>query len=499
VSDHSTRRQFLARSAALAGAAAWNAGAQGPEAGKGGMRNIVFILIDDLRYDALGFMGHPFLETPNIDALARDGCVFDNAFVATSLCSPSRATILTGLYAHTHGVFDNSTPLNGSIPTFPRELQKAGYRTAFIGKWHMGGESDEPRPGFDHWVSFRGQGVYVDPTLNINGARNPVSGYVTDLITDHSVDFIQANRDVPFMLYVSHKAVHAEFRPADRHKGCYRDKTYPHPASMENTDDNYRGKPAWVRAQRASWHGVDGMYDKKVDFDQFARDYAETMLAVDDSVGRIVESLRNHGLLESTLLVFTSDNGFQFGEHGLIDKRTMYETSIRVPLIAHCPDLIKAGSRNDKLIVNADFAPTFLEVAGLDAPNTMHGRSFLPLLRGGDAGWRDAILYEYFWERSFPQTPTVVGIRTKTHKFMRYHGIWDMYELYDLATDPDEMHNLLGGLMMTSQSGTLDQFIRRKASPELKELFELLHRRLMELMRETGCAPEPLWGVSETK
>lgn len=494
--DHATRRQFLAQSAALAGAAALTARGEAPAADPPGLRNIVFILVDDLRYDALGFMGHPFLETPHIDALAKNGCVFENAFVTTSLCSPSRATILTGLYAHAHGVFDNSTPLNDSIPTFPRELQKAGYRTAFVGKWHMGGESDDPRPGFDHWVSFRGQGVYVDPTFNINEERAKVSGYVTDLITDHSIDFIEENQGRPFLLYVSHKAVHAEFRPADRHKGCYARMTYPRPATMENTEATYRGKPSWVRAQRESWHGVDGMYDKKVDFDQFARDYAETMRAVDDSVGRIMESLRERGLLESTLLVFTSDNGFQFGEHGLIDKRTMYEASIRVPLLAHCPALIPPGSRSDELVTNADLAPTFLELAGIAAPQTMHGRSIVPLLRGEDVELRDAFLYEYFWERSFPQTPTVLGIRTKTHKFMRYHGIWDKYELYDLASDPHETCNLLGDYRVGTEAGTLDQLIRRNAHPELKDVFEPLHKRLLELLRETGCSPEPRWNAS---
>jgi N-acetylglucosamine-6-sulfatase len=481
------RRVFMAQAAA-ATVVATHARAAAPE-----RRNIVFILIDDMRFDSMGFMGHPFLETPNLDALARGGMVFEHAFVTTSLCSPSRASILTGLYAHTHKVYDNKSPLDDAIPTFPRMLQAVGYRTAFIGKWHMGGDTDEPRPGFDYWSSFRGQGVYVDPTFNVNGKQQKVAGYVTDLITDQAVDFLRAPKEKPFCLYVSHKAVHAEFHPAERHKGCYADKTYPHPASMADTDENYRGKPAWVRAQRHSWHGVDGMYNKETNFDTFARDYTETMRAVDDSVGRIVETLREQGLLESTLLVFTSDNGFQFGEHGLIDKRTMYEASIRVPCIAHCPEFIKPGTTCGELTQNIDFASTFLEAAGLPVPSTMQGRSLLPLMRGESPSWRDAILYEYLWERSFPQTPTMLGVRTRTHKYIRYQGVWDFYELYDIEKDPHEMNNLLAGYIQDSEGGILEAVIRKKAPEDVKKLFDDMASRLGRLLKETGCLQEPAW------
>ncbi|MDZ4859220.1 MAG: sulfatase [Candidatus Hydrogenedentes bacterium] len=489
MTDTIARREFIARTAFGAASLAVAA----PVGAAESKRNIVFILIDDMRFDSMGFMGHPFLETPHLDALARNGMVFDRAFVTTSLCSPSRACILTGMYAHRHGVIDNYQKLDASVPMFPSLLQQAGYRTGFIGKWHMGGDGDEPRPGFDYWASFPGQGVYVNPTFNINGAKQKFEGYVTDLITDQAVDFLSAPKDKPFCLYVSHKAVHAEFHPADRHKGCYADKIYPHPVSMADTDENYRGKPAWVRAQRKSWHGVDGMYNKEVQFDQFARDYAETMRAVDDSVGRIVETLRGQGQLESTLLVFTSDNGFQFGEHGLIDKRTMYETSIRVPCIAHCPELIKPGSRCAELTQTIDFAPTFLDAAGVSVPADMQGRSLLPLLRGEQPEWRDAILYEYLWERSFPQTPTVLGVRTKTHKFMRYHGIWDRYELYNVAEDPGELNNLLGAFLQESQGSALDSLIRNTAPDETKKLFAEMNKRLDNLLEETGCGRELSW------
>lgn len=477
--------------------------------------NIVFILIDDQRYDAASALGHAFLETPHLDRLIERGVLFENAFVTTSLCSPSRASILTGQYAHRHGVLDNRTRLDPATPTFPQELQRAGYRTAFVGKWHMGGTSDEPRPGFDRWVSFPGQGLYYNQTFNIDGEKVPRQGYTTDLITDYALDFLaaRAGSEEPFLLYVSHKAVHAPFRPAERHLGSYAGQRYPPPATMPNRHDNYEGKPNWVEAQRRSWHGVDGLYDNSVDFQQFALDYAETMRGVDDSVGRIVEALEERDLLEETLLVFTSDNGFQFGEHGLIDKRTMYEASIRVPLMVMAPwlDGGAGGLRRSEMIVNLDFAPTFLEAAGVEVPDSVQGRSFFGLLATGPGAepppWRDAFLYEYFWERSFPQTPTVLGVRTDRYKFMRFHGVWDRYELYDVQVDPEERRNLLGGFITRHGAGNVEARLRVAAASaarnprddwarevlELKALFDRLSGRLDELLDETGALREPSW------
>ena len=455
-------------------------------------RNIVFILTDDQRFDALGLL-NDYFRTPNLDRLAEAGVLFENAFVTTSLCSPSRASILSGQYAHAHQVLDNSTRMPQDIPTFPQGLQAAGYETAFVGKWHMGGASDDPRPGFDHWVSFRGQGPYTNPTLNINGTRSETPGYTTDLLTDHAVEFIRRDHDRPFLLYLSHKAVHAPFTPAERHAGAYVDTRYPRPASMADTGANYAGKPAWVPAQRDSWHGVDGMYDGRTDFNRFVREYAEALMAVDDSVGRVVGALRDEGLLESTLLVFTSDNGFQFGEHGLIDKRTMYEASIRVPLIVHCPELFDGGVRRPEMILNIDFAPTFLEAARAPIPAAMHGRSFHGLLDGTSDDWRDAFLYEYFWERAFPQTPTVLGVRGDRYKLIRFHGVWEPYELYDLEADPHEMRNLLGGVRVETQAGTVDRQISQRAAPEVAEVFAGLMERLTAILRETGALDEPTW------
>lgn len=302
---------------------------------------------------------------------------------------------------------------------------------------------------------------HTNPTLNVNGTRSETPDYTTDLLTDHAVEFIRRDHDRPFLLYLSHKAVHAPFTPAERRAGAYVDTRYPRPASMADTDANYAGKPAWMRAQRNSWHGVDGMYDGRTDFNRFVREYAEALMAVDDSVGRVVDALRDEGLLDSTLLVFTSDNGFQFGEHGLI--------------------------------VNIDFAPTFLEAASAPIPQAMQGRSFHGLLDGTAEEWRDAFLYEYFWELAFPQTPTVLGVRSDRYKLIRFHGVWEPYELYDLEADPHEMHNLLGDVQVETQAGTVDRQILQRAAPEVAEVFADLMERLTAILRETGALDEPTW------
>lgn len=490
-----TRREFVKLAGAAVAAAGLEACAQEPAAAPARTpRNIVFILTDDQRFDALG-MRNPFFETPALDRLAQNGILFENAFVTTALCSPSRATILSGQYAHRHGVLDNYTLLPPDTPTFPRELQRAGYETAYIGKWHMGGSSDAPQPGFDRWVSFKGQGTYLNPTFNIDGQTVQAEGYITDLLTQHAVAFIRRLRTGPFMLFLAHKAVHAEFTSAERHKGSFSGKVYPEPATMADTEENYRGKPDWVRTQRKSWHGVEGMYNTDLSYNQFVTDYGETLRAVDDSVAQVVQTLEDIGALESTLLVFTSDNGFMFGEHGLIDKRAMYEPSIRVPLIVHCPELVRGGERRHEMITNLDFAPTFLETAGMAVPDTIQGRSFFGLLKGESTPWREDWLYEYFWERGYPQTPTVLGVRTARYKLMQYHGIWDRYELYDLETDPDETENLLAGFMVKTEAGSLDLCIRRHATGEIKVMFQEMSQRLTRLQQETGCRPEPRWGV----
>jgi N-acetylglucosamine-6-sulfatase len=417
--------------------------------------NIVLILVDDHRYDAAGFMGHPYLETPNLDTMAEDGVHFANAFVTTALCSPSRASILTGLFAHNHGVVDNNDLAPGDLDTFPQRLQQAGYQTAFVGKWHMGGASDEPRHGFDHWVSFRGQGRYLPPAdrewnLNVNGEAVPQQGYITDELTDYAVDWLQGREpDRPFMLYLSHKAVHDNFTPAERHAGRYDDEPFPTPVTQVNTPENYDGKPMWVYNQRNSWHGVDYPFhftrEDEGGIQRLYQHYTEALLAVDESVGRVMDYLNENGLAENTILLYMGDNGFLWGEHGLIDKRNAYEESMRIPMLAWAPSLIKGGTRVDAVVANIDVAPTFLEAAGLAVPDHMDGQSFLGLAKGrvAQGEWRQSLVYEYYWEWSFPHTPTVFALREDRFKLIQYHGIWDTDELYDLIDDPLEQHNLI--------------------------------------------------------
>ena len=430
--------------------------------------DIIFILIDDQRHDFLSFRGHPWIETPHIDKLAENSLYFDHAYVTTSLCSPSRASIVTGLYTHAHQVLDNDTPIPAGIPTFPEELEKAGYHTGFIGKWHMGGSNDMPRPGFDYWASFKGQGPYNDPEMNIDGERVQYSGYTPDILTELTTDFIeaQAERDQPYFLFLSHKSIHEPFTPAPRHQGHFADLYIPRADSAEDVE----GKPQWLKNQRESWHGADrdwGLGHTSVnnygDFEGFFRRYSECMLAVDESVGNIYETLERLGKLEDTVLIYYSDNGYMMGEHGLIDKRVMYEESIRVPAFVHWPDQIDEPSISSEFILNVDLGPTILDLAGVPVPASMHGRSFVPLIEGDTSSWREAFVYEYFVDPKAVQTPTIFGLRTKEYSYMTYHGVWDRYELYDMVNDPKQYNNLLGEIYYGHAYGTFVQHIERQA------------------------------------
>lgn len=414
--------------------------------------NIIFILSDDHRYDFMSFMRTipgtatpEFLKTPNLDRMANEGAHIQNAFVTTSLCSPSRASVLTGLYSHKHGVVDNDSPDSPQNVFFPEYLQKNGYETAFIGKWHMGNESDEPRKGFDKWISFKGQGVYNDPLLNIDGKHVQREGYITDILTGYAVDYLKQKREEPFLLYLSHKVVHAEFIPAERHKGKYKNEEVIHPSTMANAEENFSDKPKWVSEQRYGWHGVDYMYHGElgISFDDFYRRYCETLLALDEGIGSVLNTLVETGLDQSTVVFYMGDNGFSLGEHGLIDKRHMYEESMRIPLLVYAPEFLKPGTKVPELVQNIDIAPTILGLAGIETPKHMDGKSFLPLLKGEKVEWRDSVFYEYFWERTFPHTPTMFGIRTNKFKYVTYHGVWDIDELYDIENDPEEKSNLI--------------------------------------------------------
>lgn len=413
--------------------------------------NIVFILVDDQRYDAMGFL-NPWLKTPNIDSIAADGAYFRNAFVTTSLCSPSRASILTGKYMHDHGVVDNNEPVRPGTLFFPQLLQAAGYQTAFIGKWHMGASGDSPQPGFDHWVSFKGQGEYnpvnaagKKQTLNVDGTRVDRQTYITDELTDYAIKWLnQRNGKQPFFLYLSHKAVHDNFEPAQRHRDLYRGDALPVPAEARERRVA-EGVPLWVQNQRNSWHGVDFPYHSTLDLGEYMRRYYATLAGVDESVGRIRGWLEDNGYGDNTIIIYMSDNGFLFGEHGLIDKRNAYEESMRVPLLMSAPGLISPGTVVDAMSANIDIAPTILGLAGIAAPKDFAGMDLLPFATGKVAAsdGRQKLLYEYYWEYNYPHTPTTFALRTPQYKFIQYHGVWDTEELFDLAADPREQNNLI--------------------------------------------------------
>jgi len=473
-------RRNLLRSAATAAVAANSVGTgRAGQSGPSKPRNVVFILTDDQRYDALGFMhGQPWLRTPNMDSLAREGAHLKNAFVTTALCSPSRASILTGIYAHRHQIVDNNTAIPPGTKFFPQLLQQAGYQTAFIGKWHMGGAGDDPQPGFHKWISFKGQGTYLPSKdgLNIDGKHVPQKGYITDELTDYALEWLNGiGRDQPYFLYLSHKAVHADFVPAERHKGMYAGQKFQPPKTMAESGQYAQHRPMWVQNQRNSWHGVDFPYHSDLNIAEYYERYAETLMAVDESIGRILKALRDRGDLDSTLIVFMGDNGFQFGEHGLIDKRTAYEESMRVPMLARCPDLFKGGTVVNEVVSGLDIMPTVLDTAGAKIPDGLDGRSMLPLLAGkGDPNWRKELLYEYYWERNFPQTPTMHALRTDRYKYIHYYGIWDIDELYDLQEDPLESNNLI-------------------SNPERKTTVAEMNTRLFDLMEANGAMKIPLF------
>ncbi len=417
-------------------------------------RNIVLILSDDHRYDFMGFMeeGPAFLETPNLDRMAKQGAHFRNAFVTTSLCSPSRATILTGQYMHHHRVVDNQRPVADGTRFFPEYLQEAGYTTGFVGKWHMGHDHDEPRKGFNHWVSFKGQGTYFDPELNLNGSRKSFKGYTTDILADQALEWLKTRTDEdPFLLYLSFKAVHYPFQPAPRHHGRYEDKAIDYPMTMANTESNYQTQSNWIRERRYGIHGIDHMETGPLDkdpvpsFDDLYHRYCETVHGLDENIGRVLDYLDSSKLMENTIVVYLGDNGFALGEHGFYDKRDAFEESIRIPMLAMAPGLIKPGSKMDAMMLNMDLAPTLLEAANINIQKSMKldGQSALPWLRGETIPWRDHILYEYHWEWNFPATPTTLAIRGDRYKYIYYHGVWDRNGFYDLETDPNERVNLI--------------------------------------------------------
>src|SRR5262245_11306262 len=424
---------------------------------KGSYRpNIVFILIDDLRWDELGIAGHPYLKTPSIDRIAREGVMFRNAFMTTPLCSPSRASFLTGQYAHTHGITDNvdRSAASHRLVTFPGLLHQSGYETAFIGKWHMGND-DSPRPGFDRWFSFKGQGAYLNPDINQDGKSIKPSGYITDILNGYAVDFIKRPHDKPFLVYLAHKAVHPEsvqnndgsvnladserHIPAERHKNLYAGYTIPRrPSAMRAPE----GKPALLRqiGNLPTLGPATGTRDEVILGRQ------RSLMAIEDGVGEIFKALQETGQLDNTILVFTSDNGYFYGEHGLsVERRLAYEESIRMPLLVRFPKLIKPGTMRDEFVLNIDLAPTLLAMAKAGAPSEIQGRSLVPLLKGERTAWRTSFLIELYSDKVFPRISQMgyKAVRTARWKYIHYLELQGMDELYDLETDPYEMNNLV--------------------------------------------------------
>src|SRR3954470_7392778 len=419
--------------------------------------NFVFILTDDQRWDCLGCAGHPFLKTPNIDRIAREGAYFNNYFVTLPLCSPSRGSILTGQYAHKNGVIDNVTDhsaLSHQLVTFPRLLHDAGYTTAHIGKWHMGNDAT-PRPGYDRWVCIPGQGRYIDPILNVDGKQGPVPGYVTDLLSNYAADFIRtAPKDKPFCLYLGHKSVHQPCTPAQRHKDLYSTEPLP---QRPNVKDDDSGKPAIMREvpDAPKGHPDRGVPEKQI------RDMLRCIQSIDDGVGEIYKALEDAGRLDNTVIIYTSDNGYLFNEHQLGDKRAAYEESIRDPLLVRYPGVIQPGTKVDGITLNVDVAPTLLDLAGAKIPSNMDGRSWAPLFRGDVKDWRKSALFEYVWEKQYPRVPTWQAVRTDRWKFIHYDGVQDMDELYDLTADPYEMKNLIHDDAQQAQLKELQDELRR--------------------------------------
>jgi N-acetylglucosamine-6-sulfatase len=422
--------------------------------------NVVFILTDDQRWDAMSIAGNPHLKTPNIDRLGKEGMYFRNAFCTTSLCSPSRASILSGLYAHTHGVTNNFTEYPIQLASFPKQLQKAGYRTAYIGKYHMGEDNDEKRPGFDYFVTHKGQGKYFDTEFNIDGRqRKVIPGYYTHVVTDLATDWLKQQKDdQPFLLMLGHKAPHSFYVAEPKYDSAFADVDIQYPPTAFNLKD----KPEWIRQRLSTWHGIYGpLFDfrKKFpdarpeavkDFAAMTRAYWATLLSVDDSVGVIYQTLKDRGQLDNTVFIFTSDNGLLNGEHGMVDKRTMHEPSIRIPLVVRYPALVKPTAPKviDQMVLTTDFAPSILDICSAEPLKNIHGASWKNLARGDATGWRKSWYYEYNYEKQFPYTPNVRGVRTDQFKYIHYptgDGSPDKHlaELYDLKNDPDETRNLV--------------------------------------------------------
>ncbi len=445
--------------------------------------NLVVILIDDLRFDEFGAGGHPYLKTPNIDRLAHEGALFARAFHSTPICSPNRASIVTGQYASRHGIIDNVArdAMSHRLPNYHLALQALDYETAHIGKWHMGNDG-APRPGYEHWISFDGHGQIEDPVLNINGQVQRHPGYITDLLNDFALDFIERTRSRPFSLFLAHKAVHPDavqaadgklevtgYKPAARHQGMYDGCEFPHKPNMLTFDEVVRTKPAWTEAlaMKSLPAARDILQPLGAGTQQEIRERAEMMASVDEGVGRILDALERNGQLDNTLILFLGDNGYFFGEHGLgPERRFAYEEGIRSPFVMRYPPRIGAGTRVEQLVICQDIAPTLIELAGGVAGAQIQGRSLWPLLGGAASSpWRKSFLVEYWAENAMPWLVgmSYKAIRTERFKYIHWvnRGVAaELDELYDLDTDPFELVNIAHDAARRDDLATLRQDLR---------------------------------------
>lgn len=476
--------------------------------------NIVYIMTDDHTAQMMSCYDTRHIETPNLDRIAADGVRFTNSFVANSLSGPSRACMLTGKHSHANGFTDNTTCVfDSSQPTFPRYLQQAGYQTALFGKWHL-----ESLPqGFDKWEIVPGQGDYYNPDfITQTGDTVQVHGYLTDLITDKSLDWLENGRDPekPFCILIHHKAIHRDWLADTADLRLYEDRTFELP---ENFYDNYEGRQAageqemsvikdmdliydlkmdrpdkdsrlkaqyhkyvgrMDSAQRAAWDAfynpiIEDFYSRDLSgnelaewkYQRYMRDYAKVVKSLDDNVGRVLDYLEKHGLLDNTLVVYTSDQGFYMGEHGWFDKRFMYEESFRTPLVMRLPEGFDRRGDIDQMVQNIDYAPTFLELAGVDIPDDIHGVSLMPLLKGENPDdWRDALYYHFYEYPAEHMVKRHYGVSNNRYKLIHFYNDIDKWELYDLKADPSEMNNIYG------KPGTEE--ITKKMMQELKRLQE---------------------------
>jgi arylsulfatase A-like enzyme len=427
--------------------------------------NLIVVLVDDQRFDECGIGGHPYLKTPNIDRIGHEGAVFRNAFHTTPLCSPNRACILTGQYASRHGIIDNVSRDLASyrLSNYHLVLQGLGYETAHIGKWHMGNDAS-PRPGYDRWVSFKGQGKLVDPELWENGGPRQVQGYITDLLNERAVGFVRERRTRPFALFLAHKAVHPDIlqRPdgrmdptwiggyvlPERHQHLYDGCVYPPRPSVLPPEAVVAGKPA-LRAlfeERAKPLSQEILAKMDAGTQEEIRKRAAMMASVDEGVGMLFRALEDTGQLDDTLILLLGDNGFFFGEHGLtVERRFAYEEGIRTPFLVRYPRKIAAGSTFDEMVLALDIAPTMIEIAGGRPGPHVQGRSLLPILAGRREPWRSSFLVEYYSEGAWPWLAGMgyKAVRTARHKYIHWIHQDGMAELYDLELDPYEMTNLV--------------------------------------------------------